>query len=245
MLLIIRYCGHGDGCHFANGGANGAGVEGAAGARALVLLSGCGSVRLRAIRIRYCGHGDGCHFANGSANGAGVEGAAGARALVLLSGCGSGYCGHGDGCHFANGGANGAGVEGAAGARALVLLSGCGSVRLARPPGRAPPAAAHHHLHIAGSPMVVGMLWEVTDLEVDKMVSTLMSLYVPSNAPVPWPSVGKAKWSQGVLDIEVEQKTQFVPERNLLRAISRARGSTGFVMIASAMVARGLPVRVT
>ncbi|KAL0818068.1 hypothetical protein ABMA28_008604 [Loxostege sticticalis] len=154
------------------------------------------------------------------------------------------YCGHGDGCHFANGGANGAGVEGAVGTRSVVVLSGCGSVRLVHAAGRSPPAAAHHHLHIAGSPMVVGMLWEVTDLEVDKMVSTLMSLYVPSDAAVPWPSVGKAKWSQGVLDTEVEQKGQFTPERDLLRAISRARGSTNYVMIASSMVARGLPVRI-
>lgn len=43
------------------------------------------------------------------------------------------------------------------------------------------------------------MLWEVTDLEVDKVVSTLLALCVPSAAQVPWPKVGKAKWSQGEL----------------------------------------------
>ena len=47
--------------------------------------------------------------------------------------------------------------------------------------------------------MVVGMLWEVTDLEVDKVVSTLVSLYVPSEARLPWHSVGKAKWSNRIL----------------------------------------------
>lgn len=47
--------------------------------------------------------------------------------------------------------------------------------------------------------MVVGMLWEVTDLEVDKVISTLLSLFVPSEAPVAWANVGKAKWSHGVL----------------------------------------------
>ncbi|XP_026332440.1 separin homolog sep-1-like, partial [Hyposmocoma kahamanoa] len=152
------------------------------------------------------------------------------------------FCGHGDGCRFASGGA-GAGVEGARGA-GVAVLSGCGSVRLLHPPGRGAPAAAHHHLHIAGSPMVVGMLWEVTDLEVDKVVSTLLSLYVPSTAPLPWAAVGKAKWSQGILDTTAEPKSQFVPEPNLLLAISRARGSSNFVMIASSVVARGLPMRI-
>ncbi|XP_049878893.1 uncharacterized protein LOC126375866 [Pectinophora gossypiella] len=154
------------------------------------------------------------------------------------------YCGHGDGCRFANGGGAGAGVEGAAGTRAVTILSGCGSVRLVQPAPRAAPNAAHHHLHIAGCPMVVGMLWEVTDLEVDKVVSTLVSLYVPSTAVTAWPAVGKAKWSQGVLETNVEQKSEFTPEPNLLKAISRARGSTGYVMIASSVVARGLPVRI-
>ncbi|XP_053617499.1 uncharacterized protein Sse isoform X2 [Plodia interpunctella] len=154
------------------------------------------------------------------------------------------YCGHGDGCQLGAGGANGVGVEAACGTTASALLSGCGSVRLCRGEGRAPPAASHHHLHVAGCPMVIGMLWEVTDLEVDKMVSTLVSLYVPSKAAHSWQSVGKAKWSQGVLDTEVEDKSPFVPERELLRALCRARGSSSFVMIASSMVARGLPVRI-
>ncbi|KAF9417442.1 hypothetical protein HW555_005445 [Spodoptera exigua] len=117
------------------------------------------------------------------------------------------YCGHGDGCQLA---AGGAGVEAAAGA-ALVVLAGCG-------------------------PMVVGMLWEVTDLEVDKVISTLVSLYVPSDAPVPWQHVGKAKWSNRVLDTSVENPGQVTTERDLLRAICRARGSTSYVMIACSVL---------
>ncbi|XP_052752014.1 uncharacterized protein LOC113509441 [Galleria mellonella] len=153
------------------------------------------------------------------------------------------YCGHGDGCHLASGG-GGAGVEGVR-ARAVCVLAGCGSVRLQWAAGRGPPAAPHHRLHVAASPMVVGMLWEVTDLEVDKMVSTLVSLYVPSTAAPAWPSVGKTKWSQGQLDTDVAEKSPFVPERDLLRAVARSRGSTNYVMIASSMVARGLPVRIS
>ncbi|PZC82604.1 hypothetical protein B5X24_HaOG210048 [Helicoverpa armigera] len=152
------------------------------------------------------------------------------------------YCGHGDGCQLAARG-GGAGVEQARGS-ALCVLSGCGSVRLAAPAPRAPPAAAHHHLHIAACPMVVGMLWEVTDLEVDKVVSTLLSLYVPSEAPLPWQSVGKAKWSNKILDTTSEQKGQMIQERDILRAVCRARGSTNYAMIASSVVARGLPVRI-
>lgn len=49
------------------------------------------------------------------------------------------------------------------------------------------------------SPMAVGMLWEVTDMEVDKVVSKLLALYIPSKAPVSWDSVGKSQWSNGVL----------------------------------------------
>ncbi|XP_073948672.1 extra spindle pole bodies like 1, separase isoform X2 [Choristoneura fumiferana] len=150
------------------------------------------------------------------------------------------YCGHGDGCQLGNGGC----AERAVGSRCVALLAGCGSVRLTHAAARGATQAAQHRLRLAASPMVVGMLWEVTDLEVDKMVSTLVSLYVPSDAKVPWPSVGKANWSKGVLDTSVEQKQPFTPEPDLLRAVSRARGSTNYVMIASSMVARGLPIRI-
>ncbi|XP_013145878.1 PREDICTED: separin [Papilio polytes] len=158
------------------------------------------------------------------------------------------YCGHGDGCQLAGGGGGGGGgggVESAAG-RGAALLSGCGSVRLTGPAGRAPPAAAHHHLHIAACPLVVGMLWEVTDLEVDKAVSSLVALCVPPRppAPAPWHAVGKQNWSQGVLDTNVEYSGEAQSEPEVLLALSRARSATAFTMIASSMVARGLPLHV-
>lgn len=158
------------------------------------------------------------------------------------------YCGHGSGCQFASG-AKGGGVEGARGGRAAALLSGCGSVRLTRPGGRAPSAGAHHYYHIATSPMVVGMLWEVTDLEVDKLVSTLLALYIPSNAPVTWDKVGKSQWSSGILETNVEQDTfnekrENPCERDLLRAIALSRRSTKYIMIAMSVVARGIPIRI-
>ncbi|XP_028026735.1 separin [Bombyx mandarina] len=150
------------------------------------------------------------------------------------------YCGHGDGCRCAGGGSV---VEGG-GARGVCVLAGCGSVRLCRTQPRRPPRAAHLHLHVAGSPMVVGMLWEVTDLEVDKVVTTMMSLYVPSRQALPWSAVGKTKWSQGIIDVSPPGCPARPPhEPQLLRALGAARASTNFIMIASSVVARGLPVK--
>ncbi|CAK1541451.1 unnamed protein product [Leptosia nina] len=150
------------------------------------------------------------------------------------------YCGHGDGCGSV---CVGSGIGAGAG-RCVCLLSGCGSVRLSGGEGRAPPAGPHHHLHVAKCPCVVGMLWEVTDLEVDKVVSTLVALSVASEAPLDWRHVGKTKWSQGEIDVSVEQKPRTPPERNLLRAICRAKQATNFLMISTSIVARGLPIKI-
>ncbi|XP_045503315.1 uncharacterized protein LOC123700208 [Colias croceus] len=146
------------------------------------------------------------------------------------------YCGHGDGLSRSSGGA---------GSGAVCVLAGCGSARLAGGAGRAPPAAAHHALHAQGCPMVVGMLWEVTDLEVDKLVTSLLALALPSDARADWRTVGKAAWNQGQLDTNVEQKTPIASERDLLRAISKSRNATNFLMISTSIVARGLPVRIS
>ncbi|GBP93553.1 hypothetical protein EVAR_90119_1 [Eumeta japonica] len=118
-------------------------------------------------------------------------------------------------------------------------LSGCGSVRLAHAGGRAPLPPLITTIIL----LAVGMLWEVTDLEVDKVVSTLLALCVPTSAPLPWESVGKAQWSNGVLDTNTEAKTPMQTERDLLRAVAKARRSTSFVMIASSGRAR-LPLRI-
>ncbi|XP_038217354.1 uncharacterized protein LOC119836170 [Zerene cesonia] len=158
------------------------------------------------------------------------------------------YCGHGDGLSRGCGSGPGAGAGGGGGGGgggAVCVLAGCGSARLAGGAGRAPPAAAHHALHAARCPMVVGMLWEVTDLEVDKLVTSLLALALPSSAPADWRLVGKAAWSQGQLDTNVEQKSQITSERDLLRAISKSRNATNFLMISTSIVARGLPVRIS
>ncbi|CAG9103949.1 unnamed protein product [Plutella xylostella] len=146
------------------------------------------------------------------------------------------YCGHGDGGQLS--------APAPPAPAPPALLAGCGSCRVARRAPRAPPAVSAHHYHIATSPIVIGMLWEVTDLEVDKVVTSLLSLCVPSTAPVPWDQVGKARWGDGQLDTNVEKKSDFKPEPLLLSAVARARRSTSYVMIASSVVARGIPVRV-
>lgn len=69
------------------------------------------------------------------------------------------------------------------------------------------------YLYFHSSPTVVGMLWEVTDLEVDKVVSSLLALCVPSEACAPWGLVGKEKWSQGELGKYWERSGETVWEK--------------------------------
>ncbi|OWR47788.1 putative DNA double-strand break repair Rad50 ATPase [Danaus plexippus plexippus] len=148
------------------------------------------------------------------------------------------YCGHGDGLQLASTSSH---IEGAS-CGGVCVLSGCGSLRLVREGGRAPPTAAHHHLHVAGCPMVIGMLWEVTDLEVDKMVTTMLSLFVPSEAPCDWKCIGKSKWSQGTIDIPSPPSPPQSRCSDVLLAASKSRLATGFMMISSSLVVRGIPV---
>lgn len=130
------------------------------------------------------------------------------------------YCGHGDGSQFTIGGA-----EKLSAIKAVAILSGCSSVSLRCPGTRILPIPTHSHFHTATwytyifcfilksvfkgnfytfsyyfcSPSVIGMLWEVTDVEVDKVTSMLVSLFVPSNAPEPWGKLNKSQWTKGIL----------------------------------------------
>lgn len=46
------------------------------------------------------------------------------------------------------------------------------------------------------SPCMVGMLWEVTDLDTDTLTTEFMSHWIPSKAPVHWKYVDKTKWNK-------------------------------------------------
>ncbi|KPI95957.1 Separin [Papilio xuthus] len=133
------------------------------------------------------------------------------------------------------------------------------------PPTRTPPSAHRRVVtptpptlvRILCSPLVVGMLWEVTDLEVDKAVSALLALCVPPRPPppAPWHAVPKDNWSQGILEAKVESSggggggggggdVEWEREAEVLGAVRGARSHTAFTMIACSIVARGLPVLV-
>ncbi|XP_077295505.1 extra spindle pole bodies like 1, separase [Arctopsyche grandis] len=149
------------------------------------------------------------------------------------------YCGHGDGSQYMNGG-----IERLSGIKSVAILSGCGSVSL-RPPGtRLLPIPTHSYFHIATCPCVIGMLWEVTDLEIDKVTSMLTSLFVPSTANKAWGDVGKTQWTKGILDLKSggSRHGNFAWQPDLLKALSTSRRSTSFTMISASIVARGLPV---
>lgn len=46
------------------------------------------------------------------------------------------------------------------------------------------------------SPCMVGMLWEVTDLDTDILTTQFISLWIPSKTPVHWKYVDKTKWTK-------------------------------------------------
>ncbi|CAG9559334.1 unnamed protein product [Danaus chrysippus] len=146
------------------------------------------------------------------------------------------YCGHGDGRQLASSSSQ---IESAS-CGAVCILSGCGSLRLVREGSRTPATAAHHHLRLAGCPMVIGMLWEVTDLEVDKMVTKMLSLFVPSKAPCDWKYVKKNQWSQGIIDFPAPPTSPQIVCHDVLLAASKSRLATNYIMISSSLVIRGL-----
>lgn len=54
------------------------------------------------------------------------------------------------------------------------------------------------------SPCVVGMLWEVTDVDTDVLTSDFISYWIPSEAPVHWRYVDKLKWKKA------EEKSKYI-----------------------------------
>jgi len=54
------------------------------------------------------------------------------------------------------------------------------------------------HIYIC-SPSLLGMLWEVTDADIDKMTANFMSNWIPSTSERPWTEVDINSWSSGTL----------------------------------------------
>lgn len=110
---------------------------------------------------------------------------------MLLSGEIFSYNGHGSGSHFFP-------VTKIEKIRlnAVALLFGCGSTQLTRLGPQAEMSSAYHVYLIACSPCIVGMLWEVTDLDTDILATEFLSQWIP-NSKVHWKHLDKSKWKRG------------------------------------------------
>ncbi|CAL4079627.1 unnamed protein product [Meganyctiphanes norvegica] len=127
------------------------------------------------------------------------------------------YIGHGSGSQYFPGEL----VENTK-CRSLVLLYGCSSARLA-PRGRIPdPWGIILNYFIASCPCVVGMLWEVTDKDTDKVTQVML----------------RALLGQG----ETESSTLANPPTDVALLVSRSRGLCHWYSTAAALVVYGLPL---
>ncbi|XP_076168881.1 extra spindle pole bodies like 1, separase isoform X2 [Ptiloglossa arizonensis] len=130
--------------------------------------------------------------------------------------------------------------------KSIVLLFGCSSVKLLIVGGRYPPYGVSNQYLIASSPCVLGMLWEVTDADIDKMTTNFISNWIPSPMNRPWTDVDINMWCAGTLKfLKTSQKSaQNVPqEPEMLRAVAKSKDVCSQYMTAAAIVVRGLPIK--
>lgn len=52
---------------------------------------------------------------------------------------------------------------------------------------------------------MLGMLWEVTDCDIDLMTAHFMSLWIPSKAEHSWKAIVEKSWCQGTIGIIITQ----------------------------------------
>ncbi|KAG7205214.1 hypothetical protein KM043_018299 [Ampulex compressa] len=133
--------------------------------------------------------------------------------------------------------------------KAIVLLFGCSSVKLLAVGGRFPPYGVSNQYLIASSPCVLGMLWEVTDADIDKMTANFISSWIPSSCDRPWSEVDTNAWCSGTLKFQKTQQkvngneSNTLMEPEMLRAVAKSKDACSQYMTAAAIVVRGLPIR--
>ncbi|KAK2582701.1 hypothetical protein KPH14_004975 [Odynerus spinipes] len=130
--------------------------------------------------------------------------------------------------------------------RAIVLLFGCNSIKLIPIGGRFPPYGISNQYLIASSPCILGMQWEVTDSDIDKMTTNFISTWIPSSTERSWSRVDIDAWCHGNLRFvkDHQKKTDNVTiEPEMLRAISRSKEACSLYMTAAAIITRGLPIK--
>ncbi|XP_031835603.1 extra spindle pole bodies like 1, separase isoform X2 [Nomia melanderi] len=130
--------------------------------------------------------------------------------------------------------------------KAVVLLFGCSSVKLLPIGGRFPPYGISNQYLIATSPCILGMLWEVTDADIDKMTTNFISSWIPSPLNRSWADVDFNTWCEGTLKFldNSAKYTQNIPtEPEMLRAVAKSKDVCSQYMTAAAIVVRGLPIK--
>ncbi|XP_043467216.1 separin [Leptopilina heterotoma] len=126
--------------------------------------------------------------------------------------------------------------------KAIVLLFGCSSLKLTPVGGRQPPFGVSNQYLAACSPCNLGMLWEVTDGDCDKLTARFMSEWIPSERKEPWSSVDLTKWESGNLVFSTKLKKPEPNEFEMLRAIAKSKNTCLQFMTAAATIVRGLPI---
>ncbi|GAB1864710.1 separase [Camponotus japonicus] len=129
--------------------------------------------------------------------------------------------------------------------RSTVLLFGCSSVKLLTIGGRYPPFGVSNQYLIACSPCLLGMLWEVTDVDIDKMTAHFISNWIPSSSERSWTEVDIDSWTSGTLKFTKKtenDKTEM--ETEMLRAVAKSKNSCSHYMTSAAIVVRGLPIKI-
>ncbi|XP_025996692.1 separin isoform X2 [Solenopsis invicta] len=150
------------------------------------------------------------------------------------------YNGHGNGIEYLSG----ENIERMR-VKSTVLLFGCSSVKLLTIGGRYPPYGLSNQYLIACSPCLLGMLWTVTDADIDKMTANFMSNWIPSSSEKSWAEVDVDSWSSGTLKFTKNgAKAKTKRESEMLRAVAQSKNSCSHYMTAAAIVVRGLPIKI-
>ncbi|OXU29495.1 hypothetical protein TSAR_010098 [Trichomalopsis sarcophagae] len=147
------------------------------------------------------------------------------------------YSGHGSGIQFLNG-------EEIERMRVLasVLLFGCSSIKLIPAGGRMPAYGVSNQYLMACSPCILGMLWEVTDGDIDLMTAKFMSKWASSENKRSWNGVKESLWYHGKLEFQ-GRVANVKNEPDMLLAVAKSKDVCKQYMTSAAIVVRGLPVK--
>ncbi|KAF7280237.1 extra spindle pole bodies like 1, separase [Rhynchophorus ferrugineus] len=132
--------------------------------------------------------------------------------------------------------------------KAVVMLFGCGSIRINKLGPQTEMYSSYHMYLISRCPCVVGMLWEVTDIDTDVLTAEFISNWIPSKASIHWSNLDKASWTKGIDSSKFVPIQQFqgreLNNPELLRALCHSKNTAKYYMTKAACVVRGLPVKI-